>query len=34
MYLVAMRTASKATAKQSAGVRGAMIGTGESLLRP
>ena len=34
MYLMAMRTASKATAKQSAGVQGARIGTGDSPCRP
>ena len=34
MYLMAMRQASMATSKQSAGVAGATIGTGDSLLRP
>ena len=34
MYFTAMRTASKAMGKQSAGVAGASTGTGESLLRP
>ena len=34
MYLSAMRHASMATSKHSAGVAGATIGTGESLLRP
>ena len=34
MYLVAMRTASNAIAKQSAGLFGARIGTGLSPLRP